>query len=37
LVSEKKIEGIKDVRDESDKEGMRIVIDLARESQPQKF
>lgn len=36
LVTEKKIDGIKDVRDESDKDGMRIAIDLARESQPQK-
>jgi len=36
LVADKKIDGIKDVRDESDKEGMRIVIDLAREAQPQK-
>jgi DNA gyrase subunit A len=36
LVAEKKIDGVKDVRDESDKEGMRIVIDLNRESQPQK-
>jgi len=36
LVSEKKIEGIKDIRDESDKEGLRIVIDLAREAYPQK-
>jgi len=37
LVSEKKIEGIKDIRDESDKEGMRIVIDLSREAYPQKI
>ncbi|MDO8436252.1 MAG: DNA gyrase subunit A [bacterium] len=36
LVSEKKIEGIKDIRDESDKEGMRIVIELSREAYPQK-
>ena len=28
LVREKKVEGIKDIRDESDKEGMRIAIDL---------
>jgi len=28
LVSEKKIQGVKDIRDESDKEGMRIVIEL---------
>jgi DNA gyrase subunit A len=28
LVSEKKIQGIKDIRDESDKDGLRIVIDL---------
>ncbi len=36
LVAEKKIDGVKDVRDESDKEGMRVVIDLNRDSQPQK-
>ncbi len=36
LVQEKKIEGIKDIRDESDKEGMRIVIDLSRDAYPQK-
>jgi DNA gyrase subunit A len=36
LVSEKKIEGIKDIRDESDKEGMRIVMDLSRDAYPQK-
>jgi DNA gyrase subunit A len=28
LVKEKKIEGISDIRDESDKEGLRVVIDL---------
>ncbi len=31
LVNEKKIEGISDLRDESDKDGMRIVIDLKRD------
>jgi len=36
LVTEKKIDGVKDVRDESDKDGMRIAIDLNRETQPQK-
>ena len=36
LVSEKKVEGIKDIRDESGKEGTRIVIDLSREAHPQK-
>lgn len=30
LVQEKKIEGVSDIRDESDKEGMRIVIELKR-------
>ncbi len=30
LVNEKKIEGIADVRDESDKEGLRIVVELRR-------
>jgi len=37
LVQEKKIEGIKDIRDESDREGMRIVIDLQRDAHPQKI
>ncbi len=36
LVSEKKIEGIKDIQDLSDREGMMIVIDLKRGVQPQK-
>jgi len=36
LVQEKKINGIKDIRDESDKDGLRIVIDLQREGYPQK-
>jgi DNA gyrase subunit A len=31
LVNEKKIEGISDIRDESDREGMRIVIELKRD------
>jgi len=34
LVREKKIEGISDLRDESDRSGMRIVIELKKESQP---
>ena len=36
LVKDKRIQGIKDVRDESDKEGIRVVIDLKADSQPQK-
>ncbi|MDR0231997.1 MAG: DNA topoisomerase 4 subunit A, partial [Dysgonamonadaceae bacterium] len=32
LVGEKKIEGISDVRDESDRKGMRIVIEIKRDS-----
>src|SRR3990172_6334422 len=32
LVQEKKVEGIADLRDESDREGMRIVIDLKRDA-----
>lgn len=35
LVQEKKIEGIGDIRDESDREGMRIVIELKRGEQPE--
>ncbi len=37
LVHEKKIEGIKDLRDESDREGLRIVIELKNEVSPQKI
>jgi len=37
LVQQKKIEGIKDIRDESDKEGLRIVIELSRDAYPQKI
>lgn len=37
LVQEKKIEGIRDIRDESDREGMRIVIDLQKDAYPQKI
>ncbi len=36
LVSEKKIEGIKSIRDESDREGLRIVFDLQKGAFPQK-
>ncbi len=36
LVQDKKIEGIRDLRDESDREGMRIVVELKSESNPQK-
>ncbi|HSR69447.1 MAG TPA: DNA gyrase subunit A [Acidobacteriota bacterium] len=35
LVHEKKIEGISDLRDESDRRGMRVVIELKRGEQPQ--
>ncbi|MEW5975302.1 MAG: DNA gyrase subunit A [Acidobacteriota bacterium] len=35
LVQDKKIEGISDLRDESDREGMRIVIELRRGEQPE--
>lgn len=35
LVKEKKIEGISDLRDESDRRGMRIVIELKRDANPQ--
>jgi len=34
LVNEKRIEGIADLRDESDRDGMRIVIELKREAVP---
>jgi len=35
LVNDKKIDGISDIRDESDREGMRIVIELKRGEQPE--
>ena len=35
LVNDKKIEGISDIRDESDRDGMRIVFDLRRGEQPE--
>ena len=37
LVQEKRIEGIRDIRDESDKDGLRIAIDLKTDAQPQKI
>ena len=35
LVKDKRIEGIADIKEESDRQGMRIVIDLKREANPQ--
>ena len=35
LVKDKKIEGISDIREESDRDGMRIVIELKKEANPQ--
>ena len=35
LVEEKRLEGISDIRDESDRTGMRIVIELKRDANPQ--
>ncbi len=37
LVTEKKIEGVRDMRDESSGEGLRVAIDLKSDSQPQKI
>jgi DNA gyrase subunit A len=37
LVKVKRISGIAEVRDESDREGMRIVIELRKEAQPQQL
>jgi DNA gyrase subunit A len=36
FVKTKRLEGIKDVRDESDKDGVRIVVDLKRDAYPKK-
>lgn len=35
LVKEKKVEGISDLRDESDRRGMRVVVELKRDARPQ--
>jgi DNA gyrase subunit A len=35
LINEKKLEGISDLRDESDRSGMRIVVELKRDAVPQ--
>lgn len=35
LVKDKKIEGIADLKEESDREGMRVVIDIKRDANPQ--
>ncbi len=36
LVKNKKLDGIKDLRDESDKDGVRVVIDLKKDAYPKK-
>ena len=36
LVKDKKLDGIRDIRDESDKEGLRIAIDLKQDAFPRK-
>ena len=36
LIRDKKIEGIKDIRDESSREGVRVVIELKNDAYPQK-
>ena len=36
LVKDKKLEGVRDIRDESDKEGIRVVIELKSDAFPQK-
>ncbi|MDP6571364.1 MAG: DNA gyrase subunit A [Patescibacteria group bacterium] len=37
LVKDKKLDGIKDLRDESDKDGVRVVIELKKDTYPQKI
>lgn len=37
LVTQGRIEGISDIRDESDRDGIRVVIELKREASPQKI
>jgi len=36
LIEEKRIDGVRDVRDESDREGLRVVIELKGDAAPQK-
>ncbi|MCX6791404.1 MAG: DNA gyrase subunit A [Candidatus Gribaldobacteria bacterium] len=36
LVEDKRVEGVKDLRDESDRDGMRIVVELKKEAFPKK-
>ena len=36
LVTEKTIQGVSDIRDESDRDGLRVVVELKRDSYPQK-
>ncbi|WP_088239483.1 DNA gyrase subunit A [Calothrix rhizosoleniae] len=36
LVNQNRLQGISDIRDESDREGMRVVIELKRDSQPEE-
>jgi len=35
LVDDKKVEGVSDIRDESDKDGMRVIVELKRDVEPQ--
>lgn len=37
LVTEKRIEGIRDLRDESNKEGIRVVVELKKDAYPKKI
>lgn len=37
LVEEKRLVGIRDIRDESDKEGLRVVIELKSDAQPERI
>lgn len=37
LVKDKKIDGIKDLRDESDKDGVRVVIEMKKDAYPKKI
>jgi DNA gyrase subunit A len=36
LIKERRLEGASEIRDESDRDGMRIVVELRRDAQPQK-
>ena len=37
LIRERRVDGVSEIRDESDREGIRVVLDLRRDAQPEKI